>query len=87
MIPIPLKDRVVIRPSADDEKIGNIFIPDNAKNKNQFQQGVVLRIGKKVNEVNVGDKILYDKFSTSDLRVDGVQCFIIEEPNILAILE
>jgi len=91
----PLGDRVIIKPIEEKEiKKGNIIIPDTAKEKPQ--QGEVIAVGKgKVTEegkvlpmdVKVGDKILYGKYSGTEIKIDEQEYLILHQDDILGILE
>jgi len=91
----PLADRVVIR--ADDEgeqRRGSLFIPDTAKEKPQ--QGEIIAAGPgKFDEkggqripmdVKVGDKVLYGKYSGTEVTLDGEPYLILRESDVLAIV-
>ena len=89
----PLADRVVVRPVEEaEQKRGVLFIPDTAKEKPQ--QGEVLAVGpgrweegKRVPlEVKVGDKILYGKYSGSEVTINDEQVLIFRESDILAVI-
>jgi chaperonin GroES len=90
----PLADRVLIKPSeTEEEKRGEIIIPDTAKEKPQ--QGEVMEVGpgrmtddgKKVAmEVKKGDKVLYGKYSGTEVTIEGVEYKIMKEDEILAVL-
>ena len=89
----PLGDRVVIKPlDAAEEKVGSIYIPDTAKEKPQ--QGTVEAVGPGrtesgkliAPEVKVGDKVLYGKYSGTEIKHDGKEFLIIRESDILAIV-
>ena len=85
----PLADRVLVEPAAAEEKTaGGIFIPDTAKEKPQ--RGVVVAVGNgKPDEpmtVKVGDKVLYGKYSGSELALEGKDYLIMRESDILAIV-
>ena len=89
----PLADRVVVRPLEDTEQMrGGLYIPDTAKEKPQ--QGEVLAVGpgrfekeKRVPmEVKVGDKILYGKYSGTEVTIDNEQVLILRESDILAVI-
>jgi chaperonin GroES len=91
----PLQDRVIVRRIAEEEKTkGGIIIPDTAKEKPQ--QGKIIAVGKgKANEdgkitpldVKVGDKVLFAKYSGSEIKVDGEEHLIMREDDILGVLE
>jgi chaperonin GroES len=91
----PLGDRVLVKPIEEKEvKRGNIIIPDTAKEKPQ--QGEVIAVGKgKVTEdgkvipmeVKVGDKVLYGKYSGTEIKIDGVEYLILHQDDIMGIIE
>ncbi|MFA6232661.1 MAG: co-chaperone GroES [Bacteroidota bacterium] len=89
----PLADRVIVRAlEAEEKTAGGLFIPDSAKEKPQ--QGEVVAVGpgrigddgKTITmEVKVGDKILYGKYSGTEVTVEGVDYLIMRENDIFAI--
>jgi chaperonin GroES len=90
----PLADRVVVKPSAAEEKTkGGIILPDTAKEKPVMGEvvavgpGKVSDDGKKITpEVKVGDKVLYGKYSGTEVTVDGEEYLIMREADIFAIV-
>ena len=85
----PLADRVLVEPTAAETKTASgIIIPDSAKEKPQ--EGTVVAVGNgKVDEpmtVKVGDKVLYGKYSGSELKIDSKDYLIIKEGDILGVL-
>jgi chaperonin GroES len=89
----PLSDRVVVKPLEESEvKKGSIIIPDTAKERPM--QGEVVEVGsgktedgKKVDmEVKKGDKVLYGKYSGTEVTVDDQEYLIMRESDILAII-
>ncbi|RKZ08267.1 co-chaperone GroES [bacterium] len=91
----PLADRVLVKPVDTKEvKKGGIIIPDTAKEKPQ--EGEVVAVGKgRLNEktgeripleVKKGDKVLYGKYSGTEITIDDVEYLILRESDILAIL-
>lgn len=90
----PLGERVIVKALAQEEKTkSGIYLPDTAKEKPQ--QGEVIAVGNgKVTEegktiamnVKAGDKILYGKYSGTEVKIDGEEYLIIKESEILAIL-
>ncbi len=90
----PLEDRIVVKPlEAETQKTpSGIIIPDTAKEKPQ--QGEVVAVGpgryekdKRVPmEVKVGDKVLYGKYSGTEVTLDGEQLLILKESDILAVV-
>jgi chaperonin GroES len=89
----PLADRVVVRSLENNEQTrGGLFIPDTAKEKPQ--QGEIVAAGpgrfedgKRVPmEVKVGDKVLYGKYSGSEVTIDGETLLILRESDVLAVL-
>ena len=91
----PLHDRILVRRMEEGETIrGGIIIPDSAKEKPQ--EGEVIAVGKgKSNDegkvfpldVKAGDKILFGKYSGTEISVGGVEHLILREDEILAIVE
>jgi chaperonin GroES len=92
----PLQDRVIVRrlEEAVEKTKGGIIIPDTAKEKPQ--QGKVIAVGKgKLNDdgkltpldVKVGDKILFGKYSGSEIKIDGEEHLIMREEDILGVVE
>lgn len=91
----PLADRVLVKPLEAEEKTkGGIVLPDTAKEKPQ--EGKVVSVGKgRVNddgkvtplEVKAGDKVLYGKYSGTEISVDGEEYLILKEEDILAIVK
>lgn len=89
----PLADRVVVRSLEGNEQTrGGLFIPDTAKEKPQ--QGEILAVGpgrfddgKRVPmEVKVGDKVLFGKYSGTEVVIDNEPLLILRESDVLAIL-
>lgn len=91
----PLRDRVLVRYSSEEEKTaGGLFIPDAAKEKPQ--KGTVIAAGpgrvtddgkRQAMEIKVGDIVLFDKYSGSKIRIDDEEYLIIREEDILGIVE
>ena len=89
----PLADRVVVKAMEESEQMrGGLYIPDTAKEKPQ--QGEIVAVGpgrfdegKRVPmEVKVGDKVLYGKYSGTEVTVDGEQVLILRESDVLAVV-
>ena len=91
----PLHDRVIVKPAeAEETTKGGIILPDTAKEKPM--EGTIVAAGKgKVTEdgkelkmaVNVGDKILYGKYSGTEVNVDGEEYLIMRESDIFGIIK
>jgi chaperonin GroES len=91
----PLQDRVIVKRIAEEEKSrGGIIIPDTAKEKPG--EGEVVAVGSgKANEkgqirpldVKKGDRVLFGKYSGSEIKVDGVDHIILREDEILGVIE
>jgi chaperonin GroES len=89
----PLADRVVVKALEDTEQMrGGLYIPDTAKEKPQ--QGEVIAVGpgkvedgKRVDmELKAGDRVLYGKYSGTEVTVDNEQYLILRESDVLAII-
>ncbi|HEY3278433.1 MAG TPA: co-chaperone GroES [Syntrophorhabdaceae bacterium] len=91
----PLQDRILIKRIEEEAKTkGGIIIPDSAKEKPQeglvvaVGDGKVLDNGQRVApQVKAGDKILFGKYSGTEIKVDGEEHLIVREDDILAIVE
>ncbi|MEW6269930.1 MAG: co-chaperone GroES [Thermodesulfobacteriota bacterium] len=91
----PLQDRVIVKRVAEEEKSkGGIIIPDTAKEKPQ--EGKVVAVGKgKVDDdgkvrpldVKAGDRVLFGKYSGTEIKLDGEEHLILREDDILGVLE
>lgn len=91
----PLHDRVVVKRIEEDTKTaGGIIIPDTAKEKPQ--QGEVIAVGPgtrdengKINalDVKAGDRVLFGKWSGTEVKIDGQDLLIMKESDILGVLE
>ncbi|HEX9657821.1 MAG TPA: co-chaperone GroES [Bacteroidota bacterium] len=90
----PLADRVIIKPSPSEEKTkGGIIVPDTAKEKPVVGEVVAVGPGKItddgnkiVPEVKVGDKVLYGKYSGTEVTIDGSEYLIMREADVFAIV-
>lgn len=90
----PLADRVVVKKLDSEEKtLGGIVLPETAKEKPQ--QGEILAVGagkfdekgnRQAMEVKVGDKVLFAKYSGTEVKIEGVEYLILSERDILAIM-
>ena len=91
----PLYDRIVVRRiEAKEQMQGGLYIPDSAKEKPQEGEVVAVGKGKRLEDgklipldVKVGDRILFGKYSGSDIKLDGDEYLIVKEDEVLGILE
>jgi|ERR1035437_4659499 chaperonin GroES len=91
----PLYDRVVVKRIEQQEQMqGGLYIPDTAKEKPQEGEVVAVGKGKRLEDgkvvaldVQVGDRILFGKYSGSDIKLDSEEYLIMREDEILGILE
>ncbi|WP_107496919.1 co-chaperone GroES [Thalassobius sp. I31.1] len=94
MLFTPLHDRVLVRLIESDEKTsGGLIIPDTAKEKPQEGEVVSVGAGAKDDagariamDVKAGDKILFGKWSGTEIKIDGEELMIMKESDILGIL-
>lgn len=85
----PLADRVLVQPAAAEEKTASgIIIPDTAKEKPQQGEIVAIGTGKKDEPINVkvGDKVLYGKYSGTEVTIEGAEFLIMKESDIYGIV-
>lgn len=91
----PLYDRIVVKRIEEQEtKVGGLFIPDSAKEKPQEGEVVAVGKGKRLEDgkvvpldVQKGDRILFGKYSGSEIRIDGEEFMIMREDEVLGVLE
>ena len=91
----PLYDRIVVKRLENTEQMqGGLYIPDTAKEKPQEGEVVAVGKGKRLEDgkvvaldVQVGDKILFGKYSGSDIKLDGDEYLIMREDEVLGILD
>ena len=91
----PLYDRIVVkRIETTEQKIGGLFIPDSAKEKPQEGEVVAVGKGKRLEDVKVipldvqvGDRILFGKYSGSDIKLESEELLIMREDEVLGILD
>jgi chaperonin GroES len=90
----PLNDRLLVRRIEEKETVkGGIIIPDTAKEKPQQGEVVAVGSGKVLDngtklalDVKAGDKILFGKYSGTDIKIDGEEVLILREDEVLAII-
>jgi chaperonin GroES len=90
----PLHDRILVKRLAEgDEKHGSIIIPDSAKEKPQEGKVIAVGTGKVTEEgkkipldVKAGDRILFGKYSGSEVKLDGQEYLTMREEDVLGIL-
>ena len=91
----PLYDRILVKRLEEQEKTaGGLYIPDSAKEKPMEALVVAVGAGKvqengslRKLEVKAGDKVLFSKYSGSDIKIDGAEHLILREDDVLAVLE
>ncbi len=92
----PLADRLIVKriEAAEQKSAGGIIIPDTAKEKPQ--EGKVVAVGKgKINDdgkvtpldIKAGDRILFGKYSGSEIKIDGEEHLILREDDVLGVVE
>ncbi len=92
----PLHDRVIVRriEESSDKTAGGLFIPDTAKEKPQ--EGEVIAVGegkykedgtRQTLDVKAGDRVLFGKYSGSEIKIDNEELFMMREDEILGIIE
>jgi chaperonin GroES len=91
----PLYDRIVVKRVEEQETVrGGIIIPDSAKEKPQEGEVVAVGNGKRLEngtlvplDVKAGDRILFGKYSGSDIKLDGDEYMIMREDEVLGVLD
>lgn len=92
----PLADRVVVRPLVEEASLrpSGIYIPETA-DKERPQEGTVVAVGPGAYDdgalvpmrVKVGDTVMFSKYGYDEVKVDGVEYFVVKEENILAVIK
>ena len=91
----PLYDRILVKRLEEQSKTaGGLYIPDSAKEKPMEALVVAVGAGKvqedgslRKLEVKAGDKVLFSKYSGSDIKIDGTEHLILREDDVLAVIE
>jgi chaperonin GroES len=90
----PLGDRVVVRRVEEDQKVGNLYLPDVAKERPmegmvvEVGRGRLLENGERIPvDVAVGDKVLFGKYSGTEFKAQAEELLVLREDEILAVLE
>jgi len=91
----PLYDRIVVkRIEPSEQRQSGLFIPDSAKEKPQEGEVVAVGKGKRLEDgevvlldVQAGDRILFGKYSGSEIKVDGEELLIMREDDVLGVIE
>ena len=91
----PLHDRVIVRRIDEGEQVrGGIIIPDSAKEKPQEGEVLATGLGKyredgtrQTPDVKTGDRVLFGKYSSSEIKIDGEELLIMREDEILGIIK
>jgi chaperonin GroES len=92
----PLHDRIVVKRITDEveKTAGGLFIPDSAKEKPQEGEVIAVGQGKRAEDgklipldVKAGDRILFGKYSGSDIKMDGEEFMIMREDEVLGVIE
>jgi chaperonin GroES len=91
----PLQDRIIVKRLEEEEKTkGGIIIPDAAKEKPQEGKVIAVGDGKVLDNgqkfaltVKVGDKVLFGKYSGTEIKIDGEEHLILREDDVLGIVE
>jgi chaperonin GroES len=84
----PLADRVMVKLEKNEAKTaGGIIIPDTAQEKTQT--GVVVEVGddNEVIKVKAGQKVMYDKYAGTQIKIDGVEYLVLKMSDIIAVIE
>ena len=91
----PLHDRILVKRIEEQEKTaGGLYIPDTAKEKPVEAKVVAVGAGKRLEDgsirkpnVKAGDKVLFSKYSGSEVKIDGEEHLIMREDDLLAVVE
>lgn len=91
----PLNDRIIVRRTEDQEQMrGGLYIPDTAKEKPQEGEVIAVGNGKLLEngtriaiDLKAGDKVLFGKYSGTEIKLDGEEYLILREDDVLGVIE
>ena len=91
----PLNDRIIVRRTEEQEQMrGGLYIPDTAKEKPQEGEVIAVGKGKILNngervamDIKVGDKVLFGKYTGTEIKLDGDEYLILREDDVLGVIE
>ncbi|MBT5337721.1 co-chaperone GroES [Candidatus Falkowbacteria bacterium] len=92
----PLNDHVIVKPTSQEEKTASGIILPDTLNKEKPEQGEVISIGpgkmlengqRSPMSIQVGNKVIFKKYSPDEIKADGQECLVLREEDILAIIE
>ncbi|MEW6350180.1 MAG: co-chaperone GroES [Thermodesulfobacteriota bacterium] len=91
----PLQDRILIeRVESEEKSVGGIILPDTAKEKPQQGKVVAVGPGRRDEagkiipmEIKVGDKILFGKYTGTEIKIDGIEYIIMREEEVFGLIE
>lgn len=91
----PLNDRIIVRRTEEQEQMrGGLYIPDTAKEKPQEGEVIAVGNGKILNsgervamDIKVGDKVLFGKYSGTEVKLDNEEYLILREEDVLGVIE
>ncbi len=82
----PIGERVLVKREVEANKTASgIFIPDSAKEKPQ--RGVAIAISKEISEISVGDIVVFGKYGSVDLVLDGVEYAVLKKEDIIGVIK
>jgi chaperonin GroES len=83
----PVGKRVLVRPESAEEKTkSGIIIPDTAR-KEKPERGEVIAIGESLEGVSVGDTIVFSKYGYDDIKIDGVEYYVVKHDDVVAVVK
>jgi chaperonin GroES len=83
----PLADRVLVKIEVAEKKTaGGLYIPDTAQEKTQIGNVVAVGDDNEKIKVKVGDKVMYDKYAGSSIKIDGAEHLILKADDLIAVL-
>lgn len=81
----PLGERVLVKTEKAEEKTASgLFIPQTSQEKTQFAQ--IVAVGSEVKNINIGEKILHDKYAGTAIKIDNEDYLILEQKDVLAVI-
>lgn len=83
----PVGKRIVVKPESVEEKTKSGIILTGASTKEKPERGEVVAVGEKLEGVNVGDTVVFAKYSAEDVKVGDEQYFVVKHDDVVAVIK
>ncbi len=84
----PLKSNILVKPNQKSEQLeSGLFLPPSALKNDMPEGGAVVAVGSDVEDIKVGDEVVFKKYASSDVEMNGVKYMLVPEDDVLAVVE